>query len=47
MWLAVLSDAEKVLKGELLIPHWRLGDGAGFDLHAFLQDPPDGGPRGA
>jgi hypothetical protein len=40
MWLAVLSDAEKVLKGQLLIPHWRLGEGAGFDLHAFLEDPP-------
>jgi hypothetical protein len=40
MWLAVLSDAEKVLRGELLIPHWRLGDGAGLDLHAFLEDPP-------
>ena len=40
MWLMVLADAEKVLQGQLLIPHWRLGDGAGFDLHAFLQDPP-------
>lgn len=40
MWLAVLSDAEAVLRGDLLIPHWRLGEGAGFDLGAFLQDPP-------
>jgi hypothetical protein len=40
LWLAVLSDAEKVLRGELLIPYWRLGEGAGFDLAAFLQDPP-------
>jgi hypothetical protein len=40
MWLAVLSDAEKVLRGDLLIPHWRLAEGAGFDLGAFLEDPP-------
>jgi hypothetical protein len=36
----VLSDAEKVLRGELLIPYWRLGEGAGVDLGALLQDPP-------
>lgn len=40
LWLAVLSDAEKVLRGELLVPHWRLGEGAGLDLAAFLEDPP-------
>jgi hypothetical protein len=40
VWLAVLSDAEKVLRGELLIPYWRLGEGAGVDLGALLQDPP-------
>jgi hypothetical protein len=40
LWLAVLSDAEAVLRGDLLIPFWRLEPGAGFDLGAFLQDPP-------
>jgi hypothetical protein len=40
MWLAVLADAEKVLEGELLIPYWRLGDDAGLDLNAFLENPP-------
>lgn len=38
-WQAVLQDASKVLEGELLIPHWRIGDGAGVNLNAWLQDP--------
>jgi len=40
-WLAVLSDAEGVLKGDLLIPFWRVGPGAGLDLHALLENPPE------
>ncbi|EYD76469.1 hypothetical protein Rumeso_01890 [Rubellimicrobium mesophilum DSM 19309] len=40
-WLAVLSDAEAVLKGELLIPFWRVGPGAGLDLNALLENPPE------
>ncbi len=39
-WLAVLSDAEKLLSGELLVPHWRFGSGAGINLKALMQDPP-------
>lgn len=40
-WLAVLSDAEAILQGDLLIPYWRLGPGAGLDLGAFLENPPE------
>ncbi|HEX8374439.1 MAG TPA: hypothetical protein VF606_04590 [Geminicoccaceae bacterium] len=40
-WLAVLSDAEAVLKGDLLIPFWRVGPGAGLDLGALLENPPE------
>ena len=40
-WQAVLADAEAVLAGDLLLPHWRLGDGAGVNLARLLQDPPD------
>lgn len=40
-WLAVLSDAEAVLRGDLLIPFWRVGPGAGLDLNAFLENPPE------
>ncbi|HVG47536.1 MAG TPA: hypothetical protein VM899_05295 [Rubellimicrobium sp.] len=40
-WLAVLSDAEGVLKGDLLVPFWRVGPGAGLDLHAALENPPE------
>ncbi|MBP1805338.1 hypothetical protein [Rubellimicrobium aerolatum] len=40
-WLAVLSDAERVLNGDLLIPFWRVGPGAGLDLAALLDDPPN------
>lgn len=38
-WQAVLADAEAVLKGDLLLPHWRLGNQAGINLAAVLQDP--------
>jgi hypothetical protein len=40
-WLAVLSDAEKVLGGELLVPYWRVGPAAGLDLAALLESPPE------
>jgi hypothetical protein len=38
-WQAVLADGEKLLKGELLIPHWRYGAGAGINLARLFQDP--------
>ena len=39
-WQAVLADAEKLLKGELLIPHWRFGAEAGINLKKLFEDPP-------
>ena len=39
-WRMVLADAEAVLKGELLIPHWRMGTGAGIDLAMLMENPP-------
>lgn len=45
-WLAVLADAERVLNGDLLIPFWRLGPGAGLDLGAMFLDPPPLDPVG-
>jgi hypothetical protein len=39
-WLAVLAEGEAVLRGERLIPFWRVGAGAGLDLHALMEDPP-------
>lgn len=38
-WLAVLADAERVLRGELLIPFWRFAPGHGIDLAMWLDDP--------
>jgi len=38
-WLAVLADGEALLKGEKLIPYWRLGDGAGVNLARMFTDP--------
>lgn len=38
-WLAVLADAEKVLKGEVLIPFWRFGEGYGFNLNSYVENP--------
>lgn len=39
-WLAVLGDAEALLKGDLLIPHWRLGSQHGINLALLLDDAP-------
>ncbi len=39
-WRQVLADAEGVLNGTLLIPHWRLGKNAGINLAKLMQDPP-------
>ncbi len=40
-WRMVLAEAEAVLKGDLLIPHWRLGNGAGINLASIMQNPPE------
>jgi hypothetical protein len=40
VWLNVLGEAEALLKGEVLMPHWRLADGVGIDLNLLFQDPP-------
>ncbi len=39
-WQAVLADAEKVLTGQLLMPHWRFGAEAGINLKRAFEDPP-------
>ncbi len=39
-WRKVLADAEGLLNGTLLIPHWRFGDAAGINLAKLMQDPP-------
>lgn len=39
-WLAVLSEAENLLNGQLLIPHWRFGDAAGINLALLMDNPP-------
>ncbi len=38
-WRMVLAEANAVLTGDLLIPHWRLGDAAGINLAKAMQDP--------
>lgn len=38
-WLAVLDDAEKLLNGEMLLPYWRLGEGAGLNLRRMFEEP--------
>lgn len=40
-WQAVLADAEALLNGNLLIPHWRIGENAGINLARLFQDPPE------
>jgi len=38
-WQAVLTEASMILEGELLIPHWRIGDRAGINLNKWLENP--------
>ncbi|TXI02770.1 MAG: hypothetical protein E6Q73_05305 [Pseudorhodobacter sp.] len=38
-WQAVLADAEAVLKGEKLIPYWRMGDAGGVNLQKLFLEP--------
>ncbi len=38
-WQAVLADAEAVLKGEKLIPYWRMGDQGGVNLEKLFLAP--------
>ncbi len=38
-WQAVLDDAEAVLNGTRLIPHWRYREGAGINLKSLLENP--------
>lgn len=40
MWQGVLAEAEAVLKGELLIWHWRFPEGVGVNLAKFMENPP-------
>ena len=40
VWQAVLTDAEKVLNGELLAPHWRTEPGGGVNVAKLFADPP-------
>ena len=45
-WQAVLADAERLLKGETLMPVWRLGPGYGLNVAEFFQNPPHLDPVG-
>lgn len=39
-WQAVLADAEALLEGRVLMPHWRMGAEAGIDLRLMFENPP-------
>jgi hypothetical protein len=39
-WQAVLADAEGMLEGRLLVPHWRMGAEAGLNLKKMFENPP-------
>lgn len=39
-WLAVLDELAAVLRGDLLIPHWRLRGKGGIDLSLLVADAP-------
>ena len=37
-WLALLDEAEQVLNGDKLIPHWRVTDGPGVNLRRVFEE---------
>ncbi|GHC52879.1 hypothetical protein [Neogemmobacter tilapiae] len=39
MWMAVLDEMEATLKGDLLVPYWRLGDEAGINIGRMFTEP--------
>ncbi len=39
VWLAVLNDLEAVLKGEKLVPYWRVGAPGGINVARMFSDP--------
>ncbi|MDP2877654.1 MAG: hypothetical protein Q8O00_15805 [Holophaga sp.] len=39
-WLSMVSDLQSVLEGRLLLPNWGKDRALGFDLKAFLDNPP-------
>lgn len=38
-WQGFLDEAEKILQGELLVPHWRVHDGRGINLRHVFEKP--------
>lgn len=38
-WLEIVDEAELILKGERLVPHWRLQQNRGFNLRKVLLEP--------
>ena len=40
-WRSVLTEAEMLLNGDLLISHWRFPTGTGINVATFMQDPPE------
>jgi hypothetical protein len=38
-WHTFLDEAESILKGKKLLPHWRVTDGRGINLHRVFTEP--------
>jgi hypothetical protein len=38
-WMVMLSDFEAVMKGEKLVPYWRVGGSAGINVGRMFTDP--------
>ena len=39
-WLRLMDETERILKGEKLLPHWRIQDGTGINVDKLVRDPP-------
>ncbi len=39
-WQAILGDAEKMLKGELLVSYWRIAPAGGVNVWKLFENPP-------
>jgi hypothetical protein len=39
-WLHIMDETEHILKGEKLLPHWRIQAGTGINVDKLVRDPP-------
>lgn len=39
-WMHILDETEAILKGQKLLPHWRIKEGTGININKLVNNPP-------